>query len=115
MSGYYPDSYKFIRVTTDYDESSIYKIFAVWNGGYTSSDCWRVNSGITKIEEVDNQYYVHGYSNSVYVIPKMSAAMSSYGERMFKDIQTRAGIDGICVEEVDVKQVIENVGDGDET
>lgn len=44
-----------------------YKILAGWSGGYAQGDSWRLNSGITKVEETESAYSFYGSSGSCYV------------------------------------------------
>ena len=53
-----------------------YKVLAGWSGGYLDGDCWRMNSGIEKVEEDGDFWLFHGYSGSVYRCGK-----SRYGLR----------------------------------
>ena len=43
-----------------------YKVFASWPGGYLDGDCWKLNSGIEKVEEDEEYYYFYGFSGSCY-------------------------------------------------
>lgn len=45
---------------------NLHKIFATWSGGYLDGDRWKLNSGITKVEEDDDFYYFFGFSGSCY-------------------------------------------------
>jgi hypothetical protein len=67
-----PDNWVVIKVDED-----LYKVLAGWSGGYLDSDCWKLNSGITKVEE-DGEYWLFiGNSGSVYQCHK-----EGYGVRM---------------------------------
>lgn len=56
--------------TPDYwcilDVGTCYKVFGSWAGSYLDGSSWRLNSGITKVEEDENYYYFYGTSNSIY-------------------------------------------------
>lgn len=71
---YTPDNWVIIKIKGD---NPHYRVLAGWSGGYTTGDSWRMNSGITKVEEDDRSYYFSGSSGSVYHCGK-----SSYGLRM---------------------------------
>lgn len=43
-----------------------YKLFASWNGAYLSGDQWKMNSGISKVVEDEDHYYIFGFSGSCY-------------------------------------------------
>lgn len=46
------------------------KVLAGWAGGYLDGDAWKLNSGITKVEEDQNHYFFHGVTGSVYCCNK---------------------------------------------
>lgn len=54
-----------------------YRLLTGTSGGYTTGDSWRMNSGITKVEEDDHYYYFYGSSGSCY-----SCHKDAYGLRM---------------------------------
>ena len=54
-----------------------YRLLTGISGGYTTGDSWRMNSGITKVEEDEHYYYFHGSSGSCY-----SCHKDAYGLRM---------------------------------
>lgn len=72
---YTPDNWVIIKMSKDDD--IFYKVLAGWSGGYLDGDSWRLNSGITKIEEKKDSYLFYGYSGSVYECRK-----GGYGLRM---------------------------------
>jgi hypothetical protein len=43
-----------------------FKVLGGWSGGYLDGDSWRLSSGLERIEEDDDFYYMHNYSGSVY-------------------------------------------------
>jgi hypothetical protein len=71
---YEPDNWVVIKVK---GKDPHYRVLAGWSGGYLDGDSWRMNSGITKIEEDDKAYYFSGSSGSTYRCGKQS-----YGLRM---------------------------------
>ena len=60
---YKPDNWVVIKLKGD---DPHYRVLAGWSGGYTTGDSWRMNSGITKVEEDDGAYYFSGSSGSTY-------------------------------------------------
>lgn len=59
-----PDKWLVVRCKDD--QGTFYKVFASWSGGYLTSDEWRLNSGITRIEQ-DGRYIIfYGISGSAY-------------------------------------------------
>ena len=110
MSDYYPDSYQFISISSDKDDDKIIKLFAVWYGGYLTSDAWRLNSGVTKIEQSsDKSYIISGYSGSQYVVNKDSLKLSSYGEGVLRGIIEKAAAQGINVHRISLEDAISEV------
>ena len=45
MNEYRPDRWVVVKIVTATE--CLYKVFATWSGGYSSSDSWKMNSGIT--------------------------------------------------------------------
>ena len=64
MSEYCPDAWVLLKFTTP--RTTIYKILGGWYGGYLGSDSWRMCSGIERVELVEDVYWVHNFSGSVY-------------------------------------------------
>lgn len=76
MSEYMPD--KWVMVKFNYNGQIIYKILASWYGGFARGDSWKLNSGVTRIEEDGDFYLFHGASGSVYTCHKKTYGMSAY-------------------------------------
>lgn len=56
------------------DVAGTYKVFATW------TDAWRLNSGITKVEQDEDYYYFYGHSGSCYKCHKKGyGVVNSYG------------------------------------
>ena len=51
-------------------EDTIYKVFAQWIGGYTDGDSWKMNSGISRVEEEGDYFKFYGASGSCYECAK---------------------------------------------
>lgn len=75
---YKPDCWVVFKVDNPEFESPIYKVFGGWYGGLANGDSWKINSGITKVEEDENNYHFYGSSGSVYIVNKSNYSMSSY-------------------------------------
>ena len=58
-------------------EDPHYRVLVGWSGGYLTGDSWRLNSGITKVEEDNDSYIFYGSSGSTY-----SCTKGAYGLRM---------------------------------
>ncbi len=48
---YTPDSWVVLKVKAGKGTFPFYKVLAGWSGGYLSGDSWRINSGITRVED----------------------------------------------------------------
>ncbi len=59
-----PDAWIVIKI--DNGETVWHKLFVSWNGGYLNGDSWRMSSGISRIEEGENDFLVFGFSGSCY-------------------------------------------------
>lgn len=65
MSTYTPDVWVVLELANS--KETIRKVFAGWYGGYTGSDSWKLNSGITHVRIDDQGHYeFDGYSGSTY-------------------------------------------------
>ena len=51
-------------------DETFYKVFGGWRGGYLDGDRWKMNSGISRVEEDDEYYYFEGFSGSCYKCDK---------------------------------------------
>ena len=56
-----PERWVIVKLPNNY-----YKVFGTWTGGYLDGDRWKLNSGISKVEQVENFYYFIGFSGSCY-------------------------------------------------
>jgi len=56
-----PDRWVIVKLPNNY-----YKVFGTWTGGYLDGDRWKLNSGISKVEQDKNFYYFIGFSGSCY-------------------------------------------------
>lgn len=69
---------------------NVYKVFATWVGGYLSGDSWKLNSGITNIEEDENYYYIYGYSGSCYKCNKSYYGSTNYGYNIISSMKDKS-------------------------
>jgi len=65
-----PDNWIILKITNI--DKPFYKVLAGWSGGYLDADTWRMNSGISKVEEDENYYIFTGESGSLYKCHKES-------------------------------------------
>jgi hypothetical protein len=69
LNNYQPDNWVVIKIKGD---NPHYKILAGWSGGYLSGNSWRMNSGITRVEEFAEGFKFYGSSGSCYICGKQS-------------------------------------------
>ena len=95
-----PEQWVVLRIPTeDNIDVPYYKVFAGWRGGYHDGDRWRLNSGITRVEEDDDYYYFYGYSGSCYKCHKNAYGLKgSYTQGILEDLIDKANLSNINVE-----------------
>jgi hypothetical protein len=81
-----PDKWVVVKIDNNTD-TSLYKVFATWSGGYLNGDRWKMNSGIKSMEYDDDYYYFIGHSGSCYKCHKKGyGTATSYGECVLNDM-----------------------------
>ena len=65
MSEYLPDNWVVLKIKEGKLDSGFYKVLAGWSGGYLDGDSWRINSGITRVEDHETYYSFYGYVHEV--------------------------------------------------
>lgn len=78
-----PERWVIIKIpNTDY-----YKVFGTWVGGYLDGDRWKLNSGISKVEQDEDFYYFIGFSGNCYKCHKECyGTATSYGLGILNNI-----------------------------
>ena len=76
MSNYTPD--RWVVVEIDYEGIKTQRILSSWYGGWAGSDSWRLSSGITGVEELEDSYIIENDSGSVYTCLMNRYGMSAY-------------------------------------
>lgn len=85
---YAPDNWVIIKIGGD---CSSYKILAGWSGGYTSGSSWRMNSGITRVEQTESAYRFYGASGSCYECCKDSYCLRMNNAYIWEQLQNTYG------------------------
>jgi len=85
---YKSDNWVIIKLKGDVPH---YRVLAGWSGGYTTGDSWRMNSGITKVEEDDSAYYFSGSSGSTYRCGKESYTLRMNNAHVWAALEHRYG------------------------
>jgi len=89
MSNYTCDNWVVIKLDNGVDPH--YRLLVGTSGGYTTGDSWRLNSGITKVEEDDRAYYFSGSSGSTYRCGKNSYTLRMNNAHIWSQIQELHG------------------------
>ena len=90
MSEYTPDCWVVIEIAAD--NTKVQRILSSWYGGFAGSNSWRLSSGITEVEELEDSYIIKNESGSVYTCYKRRYGMSSYTARILEDFKKQASI-----------------------
>jgi len=90
MSEYTPDCWVVIEI--DYDGDKFQKILSSWYGGWAGSDSWRLSSGITEVEELEDSFVFKNESGSVYTCYKGRYGMSAYTMAVLEDFKKQAPV-----------------------
>jgi hypothetical protein len=96
MSNHTPDRWVVVKIVTA--KQRLYKVFACWHGGYTGSDSWQMNSGITQANLVDGSWEFKGYSGSVYSCHKNAYGTNGYGGRVLQNFIDKMPAQGATME-----------------
>jgi hypothetical protein len=88
VSEYTPDKWVVIEIAME--GTTVQRILSSWYGGWTGSDSWRLSSGITAVEELEDSYIIKNESGSVYTCYKRRYGMSSYTAGILKDFKKQA-------------------------
>ena len=88
---YTPDSWIVMKITLfNEGDDVIYKVLGGWTGGYLDGDSWRINSGITRVDNDDNYYYFYGHTGSCYKCHKQQEGLRASTSGVWKEFQEGA-------------------------
>ena len=90
MGEFTPDKWVVIEIAMEGTVTQ--KILSSWYGGWAGSDSWRLSSGITEVEELEDSYIIKNESGSVYTCYKRRYGMSSYTAGILEDFKKQAVI-----------------------
>lgn len=68
-----------------------YRILAGWSGGYATGSSWRMNSGITRVEDVGEYYHFYGSSGSCYKCHKDAYCLRMNNAYIWNQLQELHG------------------------
>jgi len=97
MANENPDKWVVVKLTKD--SQVYYKVFGSWSGGYLDSDRWKLNSGISSVEDDEQHYIFNGVSGSRYICKKNAYGISnSYCESVLHTIIKKSDEADVVIE-----------------
>ncbi len=99
MSNYMPDRWVMLKIQKE-GQDPVHKILAGWGGSYTHGASWKLNSGITKVIQEDDQFLFEGSSGSVYECRKNCWGLSAYTALILENFQKNVPED-VTIEVID--------------
>ena len=84
MTEYTCDNWVVIKIKGD---DPHYRILAGWSGGYTTGSSWRMNSGITRVEQTEFLYRFYGSTGSCYECSKNSYCLRMNNAHIWTQLQ----------------------------
>ena len=88
MSDYNCDNWVVIKMKGD---DPHYRLLVGTSGGYLDGNSWRMNSGITEVNETDDYYYFKGSSGSEYRCGKDSYTLRMNTSHIWTRLQKLHG------------------------
>ena len=89
MTNYKPDNWIVLKIPTALEASGfIYKVLGGWLGAFDHGS-WRLNSGITRVEEDNQYYYFYGHSGSCYQCNKESYGLRNTAYHIYEQIKDK--------------------------
>ena len=90
MNEYTPDKWVVIEIAME--GTTVQRILSSWYGGWAGSDSWRLSSGITEVEELEDSFIIKNESGSVYTCYRRRYGMSSYTAGILEDFKKQAPV-----------------------
>ena len=90
-----PDSWVIVKIKGS--DATYYKILAGWSGGYLDGDSWKLNSGITKVDDEGDYYIIHGVSSSIYTCYKQSEGLRISIAGVYNQMVEQRGEDKVSI------------------
>ena len=85
---YVPDNWVVIKIMGN---DPHYRILAGWSGDYLNGSSWRMNSGITSVEEEKDHFKFFGFSGSVYLCRKGLYCLRTNNSYIWNSLVERFG------------------------
>jgi len=95
-----PEKWTILKIT--HNGNTHYKVFGSWAGGYLDGDRWKLNSGISLVEEDENNYYFYGHSGSCYQCYKnLYGVATSYTLSIMDSLIEKGNMHGAQIKSMD--------------
>ena len=91
-----PDRWVVVRLSGE--AGTVDKVMSGWSGGYLHGDSWRLNSGISQIEEKEDRWLVTGPNGTEYELRKGSEGTTGLMASILSGFEKT----GVAVEVVDI-------------
>lgn len=88
MSEYNPDNWVVLKVK---HPKLHYRVLAGWSGSYFTGDSWRINSGITRVDDDGDNYFFYGNTGSVYRCHKSSYGLRGNNAHIYEQLKNKYG------------------------
>lgn len=102
MNYYTPHAWILVKIKdlSQPDEKALYKVLCGEYGGYAYGDSWRLNSGVDRVEELDEAFLFHGRSGSCYRCLKSAETLTRLTASMLEQFQEKATKQGYSFEHI---------------
>ncbi|MCK4500774.1 hypothetical protein KAU11_09765, partial [Candidatus Babeliales bacterium] len=94
-----PDKWIVLKISNG--EDVMYKVLTQTYGGYASGDGWRLNSGVSSIEENRGEIMFHGYSGSIYYCKQSNYGTGGLSSSILESLKRRAQEQSVTIEVMD--------------
>ena len=109
MREYTPDVWVVLEFTAPELEKPMRKVFAGWYGGFTGSNSWKLNSGITEVRKDGAWWEFDGYSGSTYRCHENNYQMSGLMHGIFSNWIKSADERGdVTIRILDIDEIVES-------
>lgn len=88
MTEYNPSNWVIIKIKGD---DPHYRVLGGWSGGYLDGDGWRMNSGITRVDDADDYWFFYGSTGSVYRCNKRTCMLKMNNAYIWAQLQDLHG------------------------
>ena len=109
MREYVPDVWVVLEFTAPQLEKPLQKLFAGWYGGFTGSNSWKLNSGVTAVRRDGDWWEFDGHSGSTYRCHKNNYHMSGLMQGIYSSWIKQADEQGdVTIRILDIDEIAES-------